>query len=178
MQSGNVPGMELGAVQGGIDWEKSSGLKLQVGSGLVKGIRLTKLKSQRQSKEDLDAAGCRRIWAAGEELVVSYDPHVGVDLDFSGDGVGASPAAEAPPPETARPGRERKRSRSDSDPYDETEPDRFGRRRTFDEDERAEEPERDRFGRRRTTDADYRIPRMNVPRDSHEAFHVGDSDED
>ena len=126
--------MELGAVQGGIDWEKSSGIKLQVGSGLGKVIRLTKLKSQRQSKEDLDAAGCRRIWEAGEELVVSYDPQVGVDLDFSGDGVGASPAAGAPPPETSRPERERKRSRSDGDPYDETEPDRFGRRHTFDAD--------------------------------------------
>ncbi len=121
VQSGNVPGMELGAVQGTIDWVSSAGTKFHVEGGASGGggIRVTKLKTLR-SKSKLDAAGLKRVWKAGEELVVSYAPTPQASEEVSGklspqandEGAGGEAGidatAGASTPELARPKRGKK----------------------------------------------------------------------
>ena len=72
LQSGQMLGMELGMVQGVIDWSKSFGTRLKTEAGIAEGVRLTKLKSYRHPKSDQATGGMH--WNAGDELVVAYTP--------------------------------------------------------------------------------------------------------
>jgi hypothetical protein len=57
-------------VQGVVDWSKSWGTKLRTEAGIAEGVRLTRLKSYRQTKGDQEGGGVH--WNAGDELVVAY----------------------------------------------------------------------------------------------------------
>jgi hypothetical protein len=166
VQSGIVPGLELGAVQGTIDWTSSAGTKFVVGGASGgEGIRLTKLKTIR--KGDPDVTGLKRAWTAGEELVVNYGPTPQVSEvgggehnpqnsdEDAGAEAGIETTAKASTPELARPKRGAKRPSSLSD---------------------FAEPVKRR--KRRTADANAGIPSVSVPPDSHEVFNVESSDEE
>jgi hypothetical protein len=166
VQSGIVPGVELGAVQGTIDWTSSAGTKFVVGGASGgDGIRLTKLKTIR--KVEPDVPGLKRTWTAGEEVVVNYGPtpefsemgdreHTPQNNDEdAGAETGVEATAKASTPELARPKRGAKRPSSLSD---------------------FAEPVKRR--KRRTAQADAGIPSVSVPPDSHEVFNVESSDEE
>ena len=58
LPSGQMPGMELGMVQGVIDWSKSWGTRLKTAAGVTDGVRLTRLKSHRQTKGTTKGVEC------------------------------------------------------------------------------------------------------------------------
>jgi hypothetical protein len=166
VQSGIVPGVELGAVQGTIDWTSSSGTKFVVGGASGgDGIRLTKLKTIR--KVEPDVTGLKRTWTAGEEVVVNYGPPPQVSEEGSGErspqandeGAGGEAGIEATAgastPKVARPKRGTKRPSSLSD---------------------FAEPVKRR--KRRTANANVGVPSVSVPPDSHEVFNVESSDDE
>ena len=110
----------------------------------------------------------KRLWKAGEELVVSYGPtpypheEVGgernphaVDAEVADGMPGIRAATGTSTPEPSRPKRGKKRPTSLSD---------------F-----AEEPRR---RRRRAANAGDGIPNVEVPRESHEVFNVESSDDE
>ena len=111
------------------------------------GIQLVKLKSMRQ---------CKRIWTAGEELVMSYGPIPSGSDVTADDGVGIKVATETSQPEDAskpeeeRPKRGKKRPKAFTDFTD--------------------------GARRRRTDAG--TPRASVPQESPEVFTVESSDDE
>ena len=74
------------------------GMKLLVDGGAGGGIRLAKLKTHRQSKEEVNAAGCKRTWKAGEELVVSYGPTPQADEEVAGVDFDIRATGGTPPP--------------------------------------------------------------------------------
>jgi hypothetical protein len=158
LQSGQMLGMELGMVQGVIDWSKSYGTRLKTEAGITEGVRLTRLKSHRQPKSEQEPGGVH--FNAGDELVVAYTPLMMGEYGAAEDAGKAEMAQEErPSDESRRQRRGKKRGHvatdgegGDADP---------------------------RFRRRRTSEAEYRIPRKRdegKPTSAPEVFPVDDSD--
>ena len=76
LNRGDVRGVHFGAVQGKIDWARSSGVVLRdTGGRDPDGVRLIRLKANRDMNKDAQLAlGFKREWGRGEEIIVSYIP--------------------------------------------------------------------------------------------------------
>jgi len=76
LNRGDVRGVNFGAVQGKIDWGRSSGVALRdTGGRDPDGVRLVRLKAHRDANKDVQLAlGFKREWRRGEEIIVSYIP--------------------------------------------------------------------------------------------------------
>ena len=129
-------GIEIGAVQGHADWQASRGTNLVVTSVATGDARLIRMKAKRGKDEDETRRKIRKSWVAGDEVLLSYQPHMG-EAESAGASPVGSVAKEKAPREFARSRRKKKRSRA------------------------VEEPvmERDPFGRMFTMDPGYRIPK-------------------
>jgi len=136
LQSGAAMGIEIGAVQGHVDWLSSRGTNLVVTSVPTGDVRLIRMKAKRGKDEEETRRKIRKFWVAGDEVLLSYQPHVS-EADSSGTSPVGSVAKEKIPRESNRSRKKKKRSRAVEEPV----------------------TERDPFGRMFTTDPGYRIPK-------------------
>ena len=159
LQSGQMLGMELGMVQGVVDWSRSWGTRLKTEAGIAEGVRLTKLKSYRHPKSDQETGGVQLN--AGDELVVAYTPLMMGEYGATEDAGKAEIAQEErPSDESRRQRRGKKRGHVATDGEGENADPRFRRKP-------------------RTSESEHRIPRKRdegKPTSAPEVFPVDDSD--
>ena len=86
-------GIEIGAVQGCVDWHSSRGTNIVVTSLPAGDIRLIRMKAKRAKDEDESRQKIRKMWVAGDEVVLSYQPQMG-EAESTGTLAGAGGAKE------------------------------------------------------------------------------------